>query len=207
MTSSVTHRPYRGIAAAERTSQRRAVVMEAALDVFGSSLGYADASIDAVCAEAGLTKRYFYESFDTLETLLLAVYDDANTRVRSKVQAAIQATAGQGDPAVTAAAGVTAFLDALDEDRRLARVMFREVLGVSKRVDQAYLAAIGAWETDIAAVAGDLEVPGVHADMLVATAWGLVTGLTVRWVLSDFREPVDEIATATLVILSRILAE
>lgn len=179
--------------------------MDAALEVFGSTHGYAGASIDTVCAEAGLTKRYFYESFDTLEALLLAVYDDANARVRAKVQAAIEATALEGDPAVAAAAGVMAFLKALDEDRRLARVMFREVLGVSQRVDRAYLAVIETWEADIAAVIGELTVPGVRPDLLVATAWGLVTGLTVRWVLSDFREPVDELATSTLVILSRIL--
>lgn len=179
--------------------------MEAGLEIFGSSLGYAAASIDAVCAEAGLTKRYFYESFDTLETLLLAVYDDADTRVRAKVHAAIEATAADGDPTVVAAAGVMAFLKALDEDRRLARVMFREVLGVSRRVDRAYLAKIKFWEADIAAVVGDLTLPGVRPDMLVATAWGLVTGLTVRWVLSDFREPVDELTTTTIVVLSRIL--
>lgn len=205
MTSSAAHRPYRGVAAAERIGRRRAVVMDAALEVFGSSGGYADASINTVCAEAGLTKRYFYESFDTLEALLIAVYEDANTRVRAKVQTAIEAMAGDGGPAVVAAAGVTAFLKALDEDRRLARVMFREVLGVSQRVDRAYFAVIETWEADIAAVIGELTVPGVRPDLLVTTAWGLVTGLTVRWVLSDFSEPVDELATSTLVILSRIL--
>jgi AcrR family transcriptional regulator len=203
MTAPTVHRPYRGVTADERRSQRRTAMVEAGLEVFGT-IGYAAASVDAVCAQAGLTKRYFYESFDSLETLLVAVYDEATSRVRTQVQAVLETEAGQG--AVPAAlAGVGAFLQALDEDRRLARAMFREVLGVSERVDRAYLSGSSDWEVLIALVTSDISITGVEPDALVAAGWGLVAGLTLRWVMADFREPVDQLITTVQIILSRVL--
>ena len=67
-------RPWRGVSAEDRTSERHERLMEAGLDVFAST-GYAACSVREVSRAAGLTERYFYESFENREALLTALAD------------------------------------------------------------------------------------------------------------------------------------
>jgi AcrR family transcriptional regulator len=69
MTSA--QRNYRGLSPEERQSRRRAALVEAALDAVADPT--VEVSVRAVCAKAALTPRYFYESFNSLEELLVAV--------------------------------------------------------------------------------------------------------------------------------------
>src|SRR4051812_40220917 len=71
---SGTERSYGGKTAAERVAERRARLVAATIDVLATS-GEAHATMTAVCAAAGLTERYFYESFESLEDALLAALD------------------------------------------------------------------------------------------------------------------------------------
>src|ERR1700760_2964539 len=66
-------RSYGGLAREERVAARRARFIEAGVELFGTH-GFRGATVRGVCAAAGLTDRYFYESFPTLEALLAAVY-------------------------------------------------------------------------------------------------------------------------------------
>ncbi|NED65389.1 TetR/AcrR family transcriptional regulator, partial [Streptomyces sp. SID10244] len=68
-------RRYGGADADERRDRRRLDLIAAGLDLFGSD-GYASASVKRVCEHAGLTQRYFYESFADRPALLAAVYED-----------------------------------------------------------------------------------------------------------------------------------
>ena len=52
--------------------------MEAGLEVFCAA-GFQQAKVRDVCREAGLTQRYFYESFTTKEALLAAITDEVVT--------------------------------------------------------------------------------------------------------------------------------
>ena len=65
-------RPYRGISADERRASRRARLLDAALEEVGER-GMAGTTMTAVCARAGLTERYFYESFADRDEMLRAV--------------------------------------------------------------------------------------------------------------------------------------
>src|ERR1700734_2808287 len=69
-----TTRRYRGSPPDERRAERRCQLLRAAIEVYGKR-GYRRATIKAVCAAAGLTERYFYESFANSEMLLAACYD------------------------------------------------------------------------------------------------------------------------------------
>ena len=64
---------YRGVSAADRIAGRRARLLDAALAVWADP--ETRTTMTAVCAEAGLTERYFYESFSGLDELLTAVMD------------------------------------------------------------------------------------------------------------------------------------
>src|ERR1700752_1144970 len=90
-------RTYRGASPEQRQAERRERLVEAAIEVFGTT-GYRAATIDQVCAQAGLTKRYFYESFTDSEALLLAAYERTTGRLHDRVQAAI----GRAQPDVEA---------------------------------------------------------------------------------------------------------
>ena len=84
----MTVRTYRGISAEERRAERRARVKDACLDVVGEG-GVAKVTVEAVSAGAGLTKRYFYESFPDLDTLLAEVIDDIFTGLLTDILATL----------------------------------------------------------------------------------------------------------------------
>ncbi len=67
-------RHYAGQSAEARALARRDRLIEAAVGVYGAQ-GYRNATVKAVCEAAGLTERYFYESFDNSEALLVAAFD------------------------------------------------------------------------------------------------------------------------------------
>ena len=59
---------------------RRERLIEGAIRAYGE-LGYRNTTVKAVCEAAGLTERYFYESFANSEALLVAAFDTVSRRV------------------------------------------------------------------------------------------------------------------------------
>ncbi|MFI1919175.1 TetR/AcrR family transcriptional regulator [Nocardia sp. NPDC020380] len=66
-------RIWGGTTLTERREVRRAALLEAALDLIGES-GAGAVTMRAVCRRAGLTDRYFYESFTSRDELLDVLY-------------------------------------------------------------------------------------------------------------------------------------
>lgn len=116
----------------ERRATRRQRFLEAGLDLFGT-VGYADTTVKALCRTAGLSERYFYESFSDRLALLVAVYDDVVARVLGAVTLAMSA-AGD-DREARARAGFSAFFATLCGDRRMARVQVLELIGASSEAE------------------------------------------------------------------------
>lgn len=113
-------RPYRGVSAAERRDHRRARLVEAGRELFGTR-GIASVGVGDVCAQADLTKRYFYESFPSIDELLEAVIEDAlDYLTRRVVDSAAPGGAG------TMRQTLEAFIGALVEDPRLLRLLVVE---------------------------------------------------------------------------------
>jgi AcrR family transcriptional regulator len=83
-------RAYRGVPADERREQRRATLIETALDCLHTD-GLAGVSVRSVCARARLTPRYFYESFADLDQLLLATVRSVSDEVTVQAVAALDA--------------------------------------------------------------------------------------------------------------------
>ena len=67
----VARRPYGGVSAEDRVAARRTRLLEATLAIIGEH-GVAAVTVDLICSEAQLGKRYFYESFTDRDTLLVA---------------------------------------------------------------------------------------------------------------------------------------
>ena len=124
-------RRYRGISASERRATRREQFLEAGLELFGTE-GYAGTSIRAVSAAARLNSRYFYESFASREDLLYHVYRGIMTDLAVQAAAAVAAAEGIDGKA---RAGLRVGWTVLTEDRRKARIIAIEVVGVSERLE------------------------------------------------------------------------
>jgi AcrR family transcriptional regulator len=85
MTS--VQRNYRGQTPQERQSKRRAALLEAALDTVSDT--QVEVSVRAICAKAGLTPRYFYENFVSLEELLVALVGQVGDEIFAAGSAAV----------------------------------------------------------------------------------------------------------------------
>ena len=97
-------RAYRGVAQADRVAQRREALISAGLDILHAG-GLATFSVRAVCAQARLTARYFYESFADLDALLLAIVDTVCTDVASHAVDAIGTAGDELEAKIRSAVG------------------------------------------------------------------------------------------------------
>jgi AcrR family transcriptional regulator len=110
-------RPYRGVSATDRRHQRRQRLIDAGLQLFGTR-GIAAVGIVDVCAEAGLTKRYFYENFASIDALAEAVFEHVTGNLVAVVAPAIEIGAGR-DPRPA----LTVYIRALLSDPRVVRLL------------------------------------------------------------------------------------
>lgn len=115
------------MSAAERAAGRRRRLLDATLEVWGRD-GGPRVTMTRVCREAGLTERYFYESFGDLEAALVAVVDAVADEIAERTVAAL--TAAPGGPTERVRAAVTAFVHLLVEDPRKGRVAIVESMAL-----------------------------------------------------------------------------
>ena len=84
-------------------------------------------TVRGVCARAGLTERYFYESFKDREELLLTVYDGIVGEAAEVVLRAVGDA--PHDAREKSKAALSAFVDLMTADPRKGRVAFIEAMG------------------------------------------------------------------------------
>jgi AcrR family transcriptional regulator len=119
---------YRGVTAAERVAARRTRLLTAALAVWADP--DTRTTMTAVCAEAGLSERYFYESFTGLDAVLEAVLDDIAVEIEETSRRA--ADAAGDDPEARVRASIEAFVGLLLADPRKGRVAIVESVAIPK---------------------------------------------------------------------------
>ena len=201
---SRARRSWAGVPADDRRAERRALLVDAAFELLGTE-GWAGTTVRAVCATARLNPRYFYESFDDLDALVVAVYDDVIARLTDEVLAA-QAAAGR-DASAQARAAVETIVRFVDEDRRRARVLYVEALGneaLNRRRIETGHALVEAVERDAAARRGGLP-PGEQIGRIgAAVLVGGFSELLVAWLdgrIDVTRDQLVDDATALFLAL------
>lgn len=120
---AVTARSYGGRTADERVAQRRAALLRATTDLMASE-GEARTTMTAICARAGLTERYFYESFSSRDEAMMAALDAVCDEIVTATLRAIAETEGAPEQRVHAA--VAAFVDIVAGDQAKGRVVVIE---------------------------------------------------------------------------------
>jgi AcrR family transcriptional regulator len=109
---------------------RRAALLEAMVAVV-SERGYARATVGVLCAQAGISRRSFYECFDSREECFLAVIDDGYRQVSTLIARAFERAKGDWREGLRGA--LAELLSLFDRRPELARVWLVECL------------AAGAW--------------------------------------------------------------
>ncbi len=185
-------RAYGGIAADERRAIRRAVLMEAALDLFAED-GARGVSKRAVCARARLNDRYFYEHFTDADAVLEAVVQDATVRGLEAVNAVNQTAA----PDIRAQVHATAIaaLDYLTADPRLVQLLLRS--HTSEVLQRARLESARAIGRAMAALINKPPSAGAHELDSEMAAYALVSGameVIAGWLRGEFDVSQDHIA-------------
>lgn len=190
---TVSVRPYRGLSPEQRRTERRRRLIEAAVAVYGER-GYRHATVKAVCEAAGLTERYFYESFANSEELLIASFNAVTFSVFDEVRQAAQA-AGRSRKARSRAM-LAAYFAALQREPRSARVFLVEIRGVSREVDKAFDTALREIGREVARI---VAPPGAQDDeLLQAGVVGGVIHIALRWIEQGYTPSLDQVTDTAL---------
>src|SRR3546814_15681429 len=107
-TSSESRRSYGGMTSEERSSARRERLVAVTIEVLATR-GETATTMTAICAEASLTERYFYESFRNRDEALLALLDQVFPEIAAAALAPVQQTCR--DPGLRPRAALPVFVD------------------------------------------------------------------------------------------------
>jgi AcrR family transcriptional regulator len=183
-TAGETGRTWRGQTIEERQADRRERLIEAGIELFGTR-GYASTPVKAICDEAGLTERYFYEAFEDREDLLATIFE---LLVADCAQATLEAIEGSGDElAASMRAGLSAFAYQLTRDPRRARIQEIEVVGVSPAMEQKRRESIHAFAGILAdrtrELGGKEQIGPLRLDVIALGLVGSVNEQLIDFVL------------------------
>lgn len=106
----------------ERKAIRRDLVLDAGVDLLASG-GPQAVTMRGVCRAARLTERYFYESFDSRDEFLLAIFEDTVLDARRVVEESLVAHTGL-PPAAVIGSVVADLTRHLAADPRRGRILF-----------------------------------------------------------------------------------
>lgn len=191
---------WAGVPASRRRDERRDMLVRAAFALFGAE-GEAALSVRAVCREAALHTRYFYENFADTGELLAAVYDRQAEALGDVLARALE-EAGPDAEARTRA-GVRDVLRFISDDPRRGRVLFAEVPG-----NDALAARRRAAET---ALLDGLVAMGPREDPTVVIAATMVTGAMIelarQWADGRLGDDLDAVVDAAVDLATALHAK
>ena len=199
------NRVYGGVKADLRKKERRGKLLSAALEAFGTT-GYPATSVKNICKIAGLTERYFYESFKNKEDLLCAAYQQMVGELKNE---SIFIINNKGEAYEEAAYGALVnFFRWFEEDPRKAKLIFFEVLGVSDRVDRVYRAGLVTLREiiDYVIIKASPEIDiNAQANLLITTGLaGALIHIAHVWALDGFNLSIDDIVPQAVKLFTAI---
>jgi AcrR family transcriptional regulator len=201
--TTVTRR-YGGVDAVERRRDRQRRLIDAGLAVFGER-GYHLSTVRDICSQAGLTERYFYESFKSLGELFDAVYGELRVQLQQRVMESVIARGlSQPDPMAMSEGSLRAWYTFLHEDPRRARIMLIDAVSVSESGMRGAEAAInefkGMLHTFVSMLYPDLERHGLDMDVVVSGLTGATIYIAKNWAQTGFKHSLDEILMHNMLI-------
>lgn len=195
-------RVYGGQQRGERVAERRQRFIEAGIRQFGS-LGYQATTVRSLCAEAELSTRYFYESFDTVEALLIASYQQLMDRFREHLLQRLAKSPQDVD--ALCRTGLRCLFEAV-RDPAFARITMFEVLGVSPAVDAVWTANTRAYGLLLIERFGlvdhAVKLPRGEAEMIGFSLAGALSFAAIHWMRSGYKQSLANMVDGGLRILA-----
>lgn len=192
---TVSTRSYAGKTAGERVAARRARLLDATIRLLAKE-GEARTTMTAVCAEAGLTERYFYESFGSRDEVLVAALDSVGEELARTALDAIAASSGEPADRVRATIGAVVDLVVAAPDKMRVAVIESNA-NASMRARRHEL--LGSFAALVAAEAREIfgdetwPEPRDHLHGVIFIA-GL-SELVASWLLGEVELSPDELVT------------
>lgn len=188
-------RPWRGMSPEQRVAERRERLLAAALEVF-TAQGFASARVRDVCAEAGLTQRYFYESFADKDAAIVALAQEIVADLVTAVGPSLEGAAAGDDDAIAALSH--AVVASLTDDPRRARILFVEVVGVSPELEDIRRAVIGGLvevsRTAVAGAYGAWARTSLEIELIARALVGAAQELLIAYIRGELPITQDELA-------------
>ena len=103
-----------------RLAQRRRRFVDAGLDLLGGADDPPELTVRALCKQAGLAARYFYESFVDKDVFVAAVFDAVTADIAATTQAAVAAAPRDEQ----SRAGIANLVHTIAGDARIGRLLF-----------------------------------------------------------------------------------
>lgn len=203
----VKERQFKGMSLSERKVARREKLIEAGIEMYGKH-GFFSVTVKDICNEAKLTERYFYESFKKSENLFQTIFLQLVEKMQQNLmQSVLQ---GSPDPMRMIDAGLNGFFAMLQDDPRTARIIYVDAMLVQELHNHATIQeTMSRFDRMIHAFV-TLMMPHIHLSekeiSMIATGLnGYVTQIAVRWVMSGFKSPREEVVQACRVIFTALL--
>lgn len=200
----------------DRVIQRRALLLDAALEAFGTR-GYHAVTVREICTGARLTERYFYESFKSLEALFSALYLQLNEQLKSATLGALmvaQARTASGPDReridALASAGLRVLLEFIRDDPRRARVMLIDAISISHGVGQIsgqitreYAELTRGF---IEQLFPDADARGIDIAVIATGLLGANIHIATQWVRDGFKPSFEVVLRNNLAIYQALSA-
>jgi AcrR family transcriptional regulator len=181
-------RVYRGANSEQRIAERRVRLLAAATHCFGTH-GYHQTTLKMLCAEAGLTERYFYESFANFDDILCCAYEDAADAIMAQITANVAKAAP--NPEARMLAALDCYLRLIAADKARARMLLIEIEGASERANATYRSRLdistSLLQQQICHGLPARPANGLSPRLLCSAMLGAVYHMAKTWALADFK--------------------
>ena len=205
VTTTKPRRAYGGISADERIAARRAKLLDAGLELFGTR-GFRATGVKDICREAGVTDRYFYESFNDGRALFLAVFDRLTDELFTAVAEA--ALAAGDDPEDQLRTSIGTFIHALADDPRKPRVLFAEAAAAGPEAAAHMRTTLRRFTALVAATARrhvPPETPDEYVQLMALSLVGLLERAVTDREDGALDIPVERLIETCVALYMRLL--
>jgi AcrR family transcriptional regulator len=164
--------------------------MDAGFELFGTK-GYTATGVKDICRLAGVTDRYFYESFSDRKELFLAVFD---ARVDELFDEVVEAVVLAGDdPTDQLRAAIGTFLRTVTGDARTPRLVFSEPAAVGPEAEAHMRSTLRRFSRLAAATASSHMRDDRTAPLIGLALVGTLERVVVEWQDGELHTDIPEV--------------
>lgn len=195
---STPARPYRGVSAEDRRASRRQALLDAALDLL-TAPDHRPVTMTAVCERAGLTERYFYESFKSRDALLAALLDTIGAEITQTINEALDATSGNAED--RARASIDSLVAYLGAHPERGRVVLVEAIALPHLRERRRELLLGFKDIVVARaheLFGDEALPTPEDRIAAVIFVGGFVELTTSWITGQVEAEPEQLVAALL---------